>query len=123
MIPGTVAFACASSSTYLSVNSDSSDGQIVDGQDSEQDRHDDGGDKDTEDQDQRRLQHGQEAFDRVFDLAVQYVGQLQRPSCTRPTRSSNARRLRELESRFDLRGVVGSGIDPHVLAEAGARSP
>lgn len=29
-------------------------------------------------------------------------------------------RLRELEGRFDLRGVVGSGIDPQVLAEAGA---
>ena len=29
--------------------------------------------------------------------------------------------LRELESRFDLRGVVGSGIDPAVLAEAGAK--
>ena len=34
---------------------------------------------------------------------------------------TDARRLRELESRFDLRGVVGSGIDPHVLAEAGAK--
>ena len=30
-------------------------------------------------------------------------------------------RLRELEERFELRGVVGSGIDPAVLAEAGAR--
>ena len=30
-------------------------------------------------------------------------------------------RLRELEARFDLRGVVGNGIDPAVLAEAGAR--
>ena len=30
-------------------------------------------------------------------------------------------RLRELEERFELRGVVGSGIDPEVLAEAGAR--
>jgi trk system potassium uptake protein TrkA len=30
-------------------------------------------------------------------------------------------RLRALESRFDLRGVLGSGIDPQVLAEAGAR--
>ncbi|WP_313303274.1 Trk system potassium transporter TrkA [Diaphorobacter sp.] len=29
-------------------------------------------------------------------------------------------RLRELESRYDLRGVVGNGIDPTVLAEAGA---
>ncbi|QIL83160.1 Trk system potassium transporter TrkA [Diaphorobacter sp. HDW4A] len=29
-------------------------------------------------------------------------------------------RLRELESRYDLRGVVGNGIDPRVLAEAGA---
>ena len=29
-------------------------------------------------------------------------------------------RLRELESRYDLRGVVGNGIDPSVLAEAGA---
>lgn len=32
----------------------------------------------------------------------------------------DAARLRELEGRFDLRGVVGSGIDPQVLAEAGA---
>ena len=30
-------------------------------------------------------------------------------------------RLRELEDRFELRGVVGSGIEPDVLAEAGAR--
>ncbi|MGB6099408.1 MAG: Trk system potassium transporter TrkA [Comamonas sp.] len=29
--------------------------------------------------------------------------------------------LRELQQRFDLRGVVGSGTDPAVLAEAGAR--
>ena len=34
---------------------------------------------------------------------------------------TSATRLRDLESRFDLRGVVGSGIDPAVLAEAGAR--
>ncbi|MBS0505814.1 MAG: Trk system potassium transporter TrkA [Proteobacteria bacterium] len=34
---------------------------------------------------------------------------------------TDAARLRELESRLDLRGVVGSGIDPAVLAEAGAR--
>jgi trk system potassium uptake protein TrkA len=34
---------------------------------------------------------------------------------------TNAGRLRELESRLDLRGVVGNGIDPAVLAEAGAR--
>jgi trk system potassium uptake protein TrkA len=34
---------------------------------------------------------------------------------------TDARALRELEARFDLRGVVGSGIDPQVLAEAGAR--
>ncbi len=34
---------------------------------------------------------------------------------------TDARRLRELESRFDLRGVVGNGIEPAVLAEAGAR--
>ncbi|MDM0115539.1 Trk system potassium transporter TrkA [Variovorax sp. J22R133] len=34
---------------------------------------------------------------------------------------TDARRLRELEDRFELRGVVGSGIDPDVLAEAGAR--
>ena len=34
---------------------------------------------------------------------------------------TDARRLRELESRFDLRGVVGNGIDPQVLAEAGAK--
>lgn len=33
---------------------------------------------------------------------------------------TDAARLRDLESRFDLRGVVGSGIDPAVLAEAGA---
>ncbi|MBF5007756.1 Trk system potassium transporter TrkA [Diaphorobacter caeni] len=32
----------------------------------------------------------------------------------------NPDRLRELESRYDLRGVVGNGIDPRVLAEAGA---
>ncbi|MEN5180813.1 Trk system potassium transporter TrkA [Comamonas odontotermitis] len=29
-------------------------------------------------------------------------------------------RLRDLETRFDLRGVVGNGISPDVLAEAGA---
>lgn len=34
---------------------------------------------------------------------------------------TNAQRLRELESRFDLRGVVGNGIEPAVLAEAGAQ--
>ena len=34
---------------------------------------------------------------------------------------TNAQRLRELEGRFDLRGVVGSGINPSVLAEAGAQ--
>lgn len=34
---------------------------------------------------------------------------------------TDAARLRELEARLDLRGVVGSGIDPAVLAEAGAR--
>lgn len=34
---------------------------------------------------------------------------------------TDAERLRELEARFDLRGVVGNGIDPQVLAEAGAR--
>jgi trk system potassium uptake protein len=34
---------------------------------------------------------------------------------------TNAQSLRELESRFDLRGVVGSGINPSVLAEAGAQ--
>ncbi|WP_404300783.1 Trk system potassium transporter TrkA [Alicycliphilus denitrificans] len=34
---------------------------------------------------------------------------------------TDAERLRELEARLDLRGVVGSGIDPKVLAEAGAR--
>ena len=33
---------------------------------------------------------------------------------------TDAARLRDLEGRFDLRGVVGSGIDPQVLAEAGA---
>lgn len=30
-------------------------------------------------------------------------------------------RLRDLENRFDLRGVVGNGTEPSVLAEAGAR--
>lgn len=34
---------------------------------------------------------------------------------------TDAERLRDLESRFDLRGVVGDGIDPAVLAEAGAQ--
>lgn len=34
---------------------------------------------------------------------------------------TDAQRLRELESRLDLRGVQGNGIDPVVLAEAGAR--
>ncbi|GAA4427622.1 Trk system potassium transporter TrkA [Acidovorax lacteus] len=34
---------------------------------------------------------------------------------------TDAQRLRDLESRFDLRGVVGSGIEPAVLAEAGAQ--
>ena len=34
---------------------------------------------------------------------------------------TDAARLRDLEARLDLRGVVGSGIDPKVLAEAGAR--
>ncbi|HCL85641.1 MAG TPA: Trk system potassium transport protein TrkA, partial [Comamonadaceae bacterium] len=34
---------------------------------------------------------------------------------------TDARRLRELQDRYDLRGVVGNGIDPAVLAEAGAR--
>ena len=34
---------------------------------------------------------------------------------------TDAKALRELESRFDLRGVVGNGIDPQVLAEAGAK--
>ncbi|HEY9207739.1 MAG TPA: Trk system potassium transporter TrkA [Acidovorax sp.] len=34
---------------------------------------------------------------------------------------TDAARLRDLESRFDLRGVVGNGIDPAVLAEAGAK--
>ncbi len=34
---------------------------------------------------------------------------------------TDAVRLRELEERFELRGVVGSGIEPDVLAEAGAR--
>ena len=33
---------------------------------------------------------------------------------------TDAARLRDLEGRFDLRGVVGSGIDPQVLADAGA---
>jgi len=34
---------------------------------------------------------------------------------------TDAARLRDLEARFDLRGVVGNGVDPQVLAEAGAR--
>lgn len=34
---------------------------------------------------------------------------------------TDPKRLRELEDRFDLRGVVGNGIEPEVLAEAGAR--
>ena len=34
---------------------------------------------------------------------------------------TDAARLRDLESRFDLRGVVGNGIEPAVLAEAGAQ--
>ena len=34
---------------------------------------------------------------------------------------TDAERLRDLESRYDLRGVVGSGIEPSVLAEAGAQ--
>ena len=34
---------------------------------------------------------------------------------------TDGRRLRELEAHLDLRGVVGNGIDPAVLAEAGAK--
>ena len=34
---------------------------------------------------------------------------------------TDAQRLRQLEERIELRGVVGSGIEPDVLAEAGAR--
>ncbi len=34
---------------------------------------------------------------------------------------TNAQRLRELQERFDLRCVLGNGIDAQVLAEAGAR--
>jgi hypothetical protein len=34
---------------------------------------------------------------------------------------TNAARLRKLEDRFDLRGVVGNGIQPSVLREAGAK--
>ncbi|MDM0044860.1 Trk system potassium transporter TrkA [Variovorax dokdonensis] len=34
---------------------------------------------------------------------------------------TDPQRLRELEERFELRGVRGSGIEPDVLAEAGAR--
>jgi trk system potassium uptake protein TrkA len=34
---------------------------------------------------------------------------------------TDARRLRALEERYDLRGVVGNGIDPAVLEEAGAK--
>ena len=33
---------------------------------------------------------------------------------------TDANRVRDLEGHFDLRGVVGNGIDPAVLAEAGA---
>ena len=33
---------------------------------------------------------------------------------------TDAQRLQELQDRFDLRGVVGNGIDVQVLAEAGA---
>ena len=32
-------------------------------------------------------------------------------------------RLRLLEERLDLRGVVGNGIQPSVLREAGRRTP
>ena len=34
---------------------------------------------------------------------------------------TDAERLRELESRLDLRGVVGNGVEPAVLAQAGAQ--
>lgn len=34
---------------------------------------------------------------------------------------SDTRRLRALEERFDIRGVVGNGIEPAVLEDAGAR--
>jgi trk system potassium uptake protein TrkA len=34
---------------------------------------------------------------------------------------TDARRLRALEERYDLRGLVGNGVDPDVLEEAGAR--
>jgi len=34
---------------------------------------------------------------------------------------TDAARLRDLEARYDLRGVVGNGIEPAVLAEAGAQ--
>ena len=34
---------------------------------------------------------------------------------------TDPRRLRALEERYDLRGVVGNGIDPEVLENAGAR--
>jgi len=34
---------------------------------------------------------------------------------------TDARRLRELEERLELRGVLGNGTEPEVLAEAGAR--
>ena len=36
---------------------------------------------------------------------------------------TDAERLRDLQARFDLRGVVGSGIEPAVLAEAGRAIP
>ena len=34
---------------------------------------------------------------------------------------TDAERVRDLQTRYDLRGVVGSGIEPAVLAEAGAQ--
>ncbi|RMX04895.1 Trk system potassium transporter TrkA [Corticibacter populi] len=34
---------------------------------------------------------------------------------------TDRQRLRDLESRYDLRGVLGNGVDPAVLADAGAQ--
>ena len=34
---------------------------------------------------------------------------------------TDAERIRDLQTRYDLRGVVGSGIEPAVLADAGAK--
>ncbi len=52
-------------------------GEVIDGQDPEKDGHDDGGDQHAEHQDEHGLDQGEKAFDTGFDLAVQYVGQLE----------------------------------------------